>query len=330
VAFFHFQRQHGAAAEQGLPRAAQDFILGTFGIQLDGRDIGQREIIQPAQWHGEAFDRNAGREMRHVILGGAGPLFLRRPIQDGHGKGNAALMITKRQMVAGDMGRCTAKSYPKCRLQPGKGAGQGFKSQHLAARQACQRNGQQPIMRADIDQGARAMQQAMEIFLIHDEFFPFGLLLRLSCPKLRPGSEKVMPQRLCQLIYTSRPFGFNAPMLDDILTAARSLNAQHEITGALICRADMFMQMLEGPRAAVTETFGRIQADDRHVDVALLYVGDTPERIFPDWTMRDDPPQSWMWNQAEVREGAMQEASAAAAYSVFRRLSRLPPERRAV
>ena len=139
-----------------------------------------------------------------------------------------------------------------------------------------------------------------------------------------------MPMRLCQLIYTSRPFGFNAPMLDDILTAARSLNAQHGITGALICRADMFMQMLEGPRAKVTETFGRIQADDRHVDVTLLHVGDTPERIFANWSMRDDPPQSWMWNQAEVREGAMQEASAAAAFSVFRRLSRLPEERRAI
>jgi len=139
-----------------------------------------------------------------------------------------------------------------------------------------------------------------------------------------------MPMRLSQLIYTSRPFGFNAPMLDDILTTARMLNAQNGLTGALICRADMFMQMLEGPRAKVTETFGRIQADDRHVDVTLLHVGDTPERIFADWSMRDDPPQSWMWNQAEVREGAIQDASAAAAYSVFRRLSRLPPERRAV
>ncbi len=119
-------------------------------------------------------------------------------------------------------------------------------------------------------------------------------------------------------------------MLDDILTTARMLNAQNGLTGALICRADMFMQMLEGPRAVVTDTFGRILADDRHVDVTLLYVGDTLERIFPDWSMRDDPPQSWMWNRAEVREGAMQEASSAAAFAVFRQLSRLPPERRAI
>jgi hypothetical protein len=38
-------------------------------------------------------------------------------------------------------------------------------------------------MRADIHQRAGAMQQAMEIFLIHDEFFPFPLPLRLSFPK---------------------------------------------------------------------------------------------------------------------------------------------------
>jgi hypothetical protein len=37
-----------------------------------------------------------------------------------------------------------------------------------------------------------------------------------------------------------------------------------------------------------------------------------------------------MWNRAEVREGAMQEASSAAAFAVFRQLSRLPPERRAI
>ena len=135
---------------------------------------------------------------------------------------------------------------------------------------------------------------------------------------------------LSQFIYTSRPFGFSGPMLDDILTSARWLNARDGITGALICRADMYMQLLEGPRTVVNNTFARILADDRHVEVTLLYVGDTLERMFPDWSMRDDPPQSWMWNRAEVREGAMQEASSAAAFSVFRRLSCLPPERRAI
>jgi hypothetical protein len=34
-------------------------------------------------------------------------------------------------------------------------------------------------MRADINQRTGAMQQAVEIFLIHDEFFPFNAPLRL-------------------------------------------------------------------------------------------------------------------------------------------------------
>ena len=139
-----------------------------------------------------------------------------------------------------------------------------------------------------------------------------------------------MPMILSRFIYTSRPFGFSGPILDDILTSARWLNTRDGITGALICRADMYMQMLEGPRTVVNNTFARILADDRHVEVTLIHVGDTLERMFPNWSMRDDPPQSWMWNRAEVREGAMQEASAAAAFSVFHHLSRLPQEGQAV
>ena len=117
--------------------------------------------------------------MRRVILGRAGPLFLRHPIQHRHGKGDAALMIAKRQMVAFHIGGFLAKDRPQRHLQPGKGGRQGLKGQHPAVRQARERDGQQPIMRADIQQSAGAMQQAMEIVLIHDDFFPFGLLLGL-------------------------------------------------------------------------------------------------------------------------------------------------------
>ena len=42
---------------------------------------------------------------------------------------------------------------------------------------------------------------------------------------------------LTQLIYTSRPFGFDAHTLDDILLGARRNNERDGITGALVCRA---------------------------------------------------------------------------------------------
>jgi hypothetical protein len=40
--------------------------------------------------------------------------------------------------------------------------------------------------------------------------------------------------------------------------------------------------------------------------------------------MRDDPPQSWMWTQDEVRAGAARDATAAEALAIFRRLATQP------
>ena len=111
--------------------------------------------------------------------------------------------------------------------------------------------------------------------------------------------------RVVQLIYASRPFGFDAAALDAILLIARRNNAREGLTGALICRHDLFMQLLEGPRGAVTRCFERILRDDRHVEVSLLWCGDAASRLFADWSMRDDPVPSWMWDSRAVRAGAV-------------------------
>jgi Sensors of blue-light using FAD len=129
---------------------------------------------------------------------------------------------------------------------------------------------------------------------------------------------------LMQLYYASTPFGFTNPLLNQILSASRRNNARNDITGALICRADLYLQVLEGPRNAVTATFQRILADDRHFDVALISSGDIAERMFPQWHMRDDPARSWMWTQAEVNDGAVDAASAEEVRAVFARLLREP------
>lgn len=123
-----------------------------------------------------------------------------------------------------------------------------------------------------------------------------------------------------QLIYHSRPYGFDAATLDDILVTARRNNRRDGLTGALICRADLYVQMLEGPRLAVTEAFRRILRDDRHLEVTLVWAGDTLARAFPEWEMRDDPARSWMWSQSQVRAGAAQQAGAASFRSLFDRL----------
>jgi hypothetical protein len=130
--------------------------------------------------------------------------------------------------------------------------------------------------------------------------------------------------RLMQLIYVSRPFGFDAAMLDDILLAARRNNGRDGLTGALICRHDIFLQLLEGPRDRVTATFGRILRDDRHIEVALLWCGDAEARLFPDWTMRDDPVRSWMWPRAALPAGVAATVPAEEARQVFARLAAEP------
>ena len=129
---------------------------------------------------------------------------------------------------------------------------------------------------------------------------------------------------LTQLIYFSKPFGFDEAGLNGILAQARRNNRRDGITGALICRADLFLQMLEGPRLAVTSAFGRIHGDDRHLEVTLISSGDVEARLFPEWHMRDDPARSWMWSQAEVSAGAADRATAQDVRAVFERLAREP------
>jgi hypothetical protein len=129
---------------------------------------------------------------------------------------------------------------------------------------------------------------------------------------------------LTQLVYASRPFGFDAAMLNGILSDARRLNPPNDVTGALICRADLYLQLLEGPEDAVEATFARIARDDRHLEVQRLVSRPIAQRLFPDWAMRDDPARSWMWTQQEVDNGALERATEAEVVAVFERLAAEP------
>lgn len=130
---------------------------------------------------------------------------------------------------------------------------------------------------------------------------------------------------LMQLIYYSRPFGFDDLALVGILASAARNNPRDDITGALICREDIFMQLLEGPGDSVQAAFDRIRADDRHTDVALVSLQSVTERLFPDWAMRHDPAQSWMWSREDVTARAAEKASAADFVAIFTRLASAPP-----
>jgi hypothetical protein len=127
---------------------------------------------------------------------------------------------------------------------------------------------------------------------------------------------------LTQIVYASKPFGFDASVLDDILTISRKRNSQSDITGTLICRGDMYLQLIEGPDAAIQETYERIKADDRHLELNLLLSRPVNDRLFPKWAMRDDPARSWMWSPQEIAAGAILAATPEQVIGIFEKLAK--------
>lgn len=125
---------------------------------------------------------------------------------------------------------------------------------------------------------------------------------------------------LKQIIYTSQPFGFDDAMLGGILVQARRNNPRNDITGCLICRQDLYLQLLEGPEAAIDTLYDKIKGDDRHLAVVQLSKASVTTRMFPDWAMRDDPAQSWLWPPQAVAAGVLFQASPDSLRAVFARV----------
>ncbi|WP_224814646.1 BLUF domain-containing protein [Hasllibacter sp. MH4015] len=122
---------------------------------------------------------------------------------------------------------------------------------------------------------------------------------------------------LTQIIYASRPFGFDASVLSNLLVDARRCNARDGITGALVCRRDIYLQYLEGSDRAVRNTLERIRRDDRHVELVVHHDAPSHTRLFSDWAMLHDPAHSWTWSEAEVADGALDRALPADFLNVF-------------
>ena len=100
---------------------------------------------------------------------------------------------------------------------------------------------------------------------------------------------------------------------------AKTNNQRFQITGALICRSDLYLQFLEGPASAIDCVYQNIRRDDRHVEVTLLAEGGAQAQLFPDWAMRDDPVRSWMWSREEIADGALETVSTSEAFALFLR-----------
>ncbi len=91
---------------------------------------------------------------------------------------------------------------------------------------------------------------------------------------------------LVRLLYASRSVRpISAVDVESILAQSRKHNPDLGITGILCQSGDIFLQVLEGGRAAVNELYGQIVRDPRHRDVAVLHFEEVGERRFAGWTM---------------------------------------------
>lgn len=126
---------------------------------------------------------------------------------------------------------------------------------------------------------------------------------------------------LLQIIYSSQPFGYDEATLAGVLLDARRCNLRDGVTGALVCRRDVYLQLLEGPTSAVAATLQRIRHDDRHLDLKLHQSEAVAGRLFGDWAMLHDPAEAMMWTEAEIADGALDRASIDEIRAVFLRLA---------
>jgi hypothetical protein len=95
----------------------------------------------------------------------------------------------------------------------------------------------------------------------------------------------LQPQ-LEQLIYvSSASYLMTDEELVDLLGKARRSNEQNDISGMLVYNEGCFIQVLEGPANALTETFRRIEQDPRHSQCIILLRQEINERAFEGWSM---------------------------------------------
>jgi hypothetical protein len=140
------------------------------------------------------------------------------------------------------------------------------------------------------------------------------------------GGAPAQDQRfdMIQIVYASRPFGFDTSVLISLLFQARKFNEANGITGALLCRDDIYLQLIEGNEQTVSALVDRISRDDRHVEMVELVRRPIQARMFPGWAMRDDPFETWMWSREQIEAGAIQSATAQEALAIFTRIAAKP------
>jgi hypothetical protein len=90
---------------------------------------------------------------------------------------------------------------------------------------------------------------------------------------------------LFQLIYLSSLVTDEPEILSAILDSSVRNNKRRDITGMMLYQEGKVMQVLEGEKGNVIETFQAIQLDVRHQDIFVLIEEEITSRKFATWSM---------------------------------------------
>jgi hypothetical protein len=91
---------------------------------------------------------------------------------------------------------------------------------------------------------------------------------------------------LYELVYVSLATDdMSADELRALADDARQRNARRGVTGLLFHHRREFVQLLEGPKAAVRDRYETIFRDPRHGQLHLLWEGDIGQRSFGSWPL---------------------------------------------
>ena len=99
-----------------------------------------------------------------------------------------------------------------------------------------------------------------------------------------------MADAIYQLIYCSRNIVYaqhseSLKAYRDIFEMSRINNVPLRITGCLLFDSTFFVQILEGGRQETYSTFKRVERDQRHSHITLIYFAQQDRRLFPHWAM---------------------------------------------
>lgn len=128
-----------------------------------------------------------------------------------------------------------------------------------------------------------------------------------------------MSEPIFQLMYVSTAaWNLDSAELTAILDVSRRNNRAVDVTGLLLHLDHGFLQVLEGPEAAVLHLFERIERDHRHLGLRVLFQQHVSERLFGDWSMGFD-----RWSRGAPRTAGVFEITADAIENA------IPPEKAA-